>query len=177
VQHVNVKIFASQSDINLVDAIPVFHKWIQDSTVPEMVIDVADYKHVPDGPGIMLIGHEADYSFDETEGRLGLLYNRKVEVSGGPQSALRQAYNAALLATKKLQATPVFKGKLKFDENEVEVILNDRLLFPNTAETWNTVLPEFESFFSKIYGTDNFTIEKRGEPRDRIRAGVLRKPE
>jgi len=174
VQHVNVKIFASQADINLVDAIPVFHKWIQDSTVPELVIDVADYKHVPDGPGIMLIGHEADYSLDETDGRLGLLYNRKVAVSGSPQEALRQAYNAALLATKKLQATPVFKGKLKFDENEVEVILNDRLLFPNTDETWTKVLPEFEAFFTKIYGTGSFTIEHRGEPRDRVRAGVVK---
>jgi hypothetical protein len=175
VQHVNVKIFAAQADINLVDAIPIFHKWIQDNSVPELLIDVADYKHVPEGPGIMLIGHEADYSLDETDGRLGLLYNRKVEVTGGPQSALRQAYNAALLATKKLQAAPAFKNKLKFDENEVEVILNDRLLFPNTDETWEKVLPELETFFVKIYGTDNFTIEHRGEPRDRVRAGILRK--
>ncbi len=171
-QHVNVKLFTSQSDFNLVETIPVFHKWIQDNTVPELMIDVADYKHVPDGPGIMLIGHEADYSLDETDGRLGLLYNRKTAVDGGAQSALRQAYNAALLATKKLQATPTLKGRIKFDEDEVEVILNDRLLFPNNDETWEAVLPELTSFFTKIYGTDNFTVERRGEARDRVRAGV-----
>jgi hypothetical protein len=176
VQHVNVKIFATRSDINLVDTIPVFHNWIQNSTVPELLIDVADYKHVPDGPGIMLIGHEADYSLDETDGRLGLLYNRKTAVDGDSQAALKQAYDAAIFAAKKLEQTPVFVGSLEFDASEVEVILNDRLLTPNTEETWQAVLPELNSFFSRIYGPGGFTIEHRGEPRDRLRAGVRRNP-
>ena len=174
-QHVNVKIFANQSDIALVDAIPVFHRWIQESKTPETLIDVADYKHVPDGPGIMLIGYEADYSLDETDGRLGLLYNRKAAFDGDPQAALKQAYDSALRATKELESTPVFAGKLAFDPNEVEVILNDRLLAPNTDETWESLRPEFERFFSGIYGPSGFTLERRGEPRDRVRAGARRK--
>jgi hypothetical protein len=172
VQHVNIKIFASRFDIYLEDSIPVFHKWIQDNVAPELLIDVADYKHVPDGPGIMLIGHEADYSLDLTDGRLGLLYNRKAPVSGDAQYALNQAYQSAVRAAKLLEETSVFAGKLVFDFNEVEVILNDRLLFPNTDETWQRVLPEFNGFFSSVYGQDGFTIEHRGELRDRVRAGV-----
>ena len=170
-----MKIFASQSDINLVDAIPVFHKWIQDSVMPEMLIDVADYKHVPEGPGIMLIGHEADYSLDLTDGRLGLLYNRKTPVDLDSTGALKQAYEAAVRAVKLLEETPVFAGKLVFDRDEVEVILNDRLLFPNNDETWAAVVPQISSFFTGIYGQNGFEIEQRGEPRDRIRAGIIRK--
>ena len=49
----------------------VFHQWIRDSVCPEMLIDVADYRHVPAGPGVMLIGHEANYSLDNRENRLG----------------------------------------------------------------------------------------------------------
>ena len=173
-QHVNVKIFATKSDINLVDAIAVFHKWIQESAMPEILIDVADYKHVPDGPGIMLIGHEADYSLDETDGRLGLLYNRKTAVEGDWQEALGQAYNSALRAAKVLEETPVFAGKLKFADNELEVILNDRLLFPNTEETRSKVLPEVDAFFANLYGAGSFKLERRGEVRDRIRIGVVR---
>jgi len=143
--------------------------------LPELLIDVADYKHVPDGPGIMLIGHEADYSLDETDGRLGLLYNRKTPIEANGQTALQQAYDSAVHAVKKLESAPVFEGKLVFDRSEVEVILNDRLDFPNTEETWTKLLPEFETFFAGIYGAGGFTIEHRGEPRDRVRAGVKRK--
>ncbi len=123
----------------------------------------------------MLIGFEADYSLDQTDGRLGLLYNRKKAVEGNAQYAIQQAYDSALSAAKKLEETPAFAGKLKFDRDEVEVILNDRLLFPNTDETWAAVAPEFESFFAKVYGPGAFTIEHRGEPRDRVRAGIVRK--
>ena len=78
VQHINVKIFvADPSAIDLADAVGVFHRWIKERACPEMLIDVAEYRHVPAGPGVMLIGHEANYSFDERENRLGLLYNRK----------------------------------------------------------------------------------------------------
>jgi hypothetical protein len=175
VQHVNVKVFASKSNIDLVAAIPVFHKWIQQSLAPEVLIDVADYKHVPDGPGIMLIGHEADYSLDETDGRLGLLYNRKTEVDGDAQTVLKQAYDSAIRAAKTLQKDPAFEGKLEFDEGHLEVVLNDRLLFPNTEETWKKLRPELETFFNKIYGPGAFTLEKQGELRERIRVDVRRR--
>ena len=173
-QHVNVKIFAAQSDIDLVDAIAVFHHWIQDNVVPELLIDVADYKHVPDGPGIMLIGHQADYSLDETGGRLGLLYNRKVHVDGGPQAALGQAFDSAVSAARRLEAEPVFAGKLKFDDGDVEIIINDRFVAPNTDATWDALQPEIARFFTTIYGEGKFTLERRGEPRDRFTVGVKR---
>jgi len=78
IQHVRVKVFARQPvSIDQGEAIAVFHRWIQDRVCPEMLIDVADYRHVPNGPGVMLIGHEANYSLDSAKGRLGLLYSRK----------------------------------------------------------------------------------------------------
>ena len=52
IQHVRVKVFASRA-VSIDDAIPVFHRWIQERVHPEMLIDVADYRHVPDGPGVM----------------------------------------------------------------------------------------------------------------------------
>jgi len=50
-----VKIFVHEpTSIDLADAIPVFHRWIQEAVLNELVIDVADYRHVPAGPGVML---------------------------------------------------------------------------------------------------------------------------
>lgn len=173
-QHVNVKIFASQADIQLVDAIAVFHRWIQDNVAPELLIDVADYKHVPDGPGIMLIGHEADYSLDETDGRLGLLYNRKVKTEGGPQAALGQAFDAALTAARRLESEPAFAGRLKFDDGDVRIIINDRLIAPNTDETWDAYRPEIAKFFAGLYGEGRFAVERRGDLRERFTVDIRR---
>jgi hypothetical protein len=174
VQHVNIKIFASKAGINLVDAIPVFHRWIQENALPELLIDVADYKHVPDGPGIMLIGHEADYSLDETDGRLGLLYNRKKTVPGNSQEALAQAHNSAIHACKLLENESVFKGNLVFNQGDIHVILNDRLLFPNTKETLERLIPEITRYFDGVFGKGSFTLKHVGEPRDRFIVSVVR---
>ena len=79
-QRISVKFFVSEPDaVHLPAFIPVFHRWIQDHAVEGLLIDVADYKHVPEGPGILLIGHEGDYSIDMAKGRPGLLYSRKRE--------------------------------------------------------------------------------------------------
>ncbi|MGO8670285.1 MAG: hypothetical protein ACLQVD_02800 [Capsulimonadaceae bacterium] len=172
VQHVNMKIFATTANIDPANAVAVFHRWIQDSVCPEILIDVADYKHVPEGPGIMLIGHEANYSLDETDGKLGLLYNRKTAVSGDAQAALTQAFQAVVAAAVLLEQDEAFAGRLKFDAGSVEVLVNDRLLAPNTDATWEALRPEIETFFRGVYGGADFTLSRRGEPRDRFRVAV-----
>ena len=140
----------------------------RDSVCPEMLIDVADYRHVPAGPGVLLIGHEANYSLDNRENRLGLLYNRKAALDGTFQSRLAQAHRAALEACDRLEQEAPFRGKLKFDRNALEVFVNDRLLAPNNDETWQALRPELEKFFA------GFTIERRGEPRDLFRVAVTK---
>jgi hypothetical protein len=167
VQHINVKVFVAEGvTIDVADAVGVFHRWIKDSVGPEMLIDVAEYRHVPAGPGILLIGLEANYSFDERENRLGLLYNRKNPLDGTLQSRLAQAHQSALAACDRLEAEPVFRGKLKFDRSSLEVFVNDRLLAPNNDETWQALKPELAKYFPDA------TIERRGEPRDLFRVSV-----
>ena len=48
----------------------------------------------PPARACMLIGHEANYSLDNRENRLGLLYNRKAPLDGTFQSRLGQAHRA-----------------------------------------------------------------------------------
>src|ERR1700716_4440222 len=108
IQHVRLKTFANEpTAIDPGDAIPIFHRWIQDRVCPEMLIDVADYRHVPNGPGVMLIAHEANYSLDNTKGRLGLLYSRK-QAGGAAQENLKQAFDAAIAACQRLQQGAAF---------------------------------------------------------------------
>jgi hypothetical protein len=172
VQHVNVKIFAVGPAIELDGAIPVFHRWIQDRVCEELLIDVADYRHVPAGPGVLLVGHEANYSLDLSFSRLGLLYNRKVRDEGSAQDNLVRSFRAALAACERLEQEPEFQGRLKFNAGDCEVILNDRLLAPNTEATWQALKPEFEKFFDSLYGGVSYTFESSKDPRERFRVGV-----
>jgi hypothetical protein len=168
VQHINVKVFVdSAGEFDLNDAVGVFHRWIKETVCPELLIDVAEYRHVPAGPGVLLIGHEANYSFDERENRVGLLYNRKASLEGTFQSRLAQAHRAALAACERLEKDAAFGGKLKFNRNALEVFVNDRLLAPNSDETWQALRPELEKYFP------GSRIERVGEPRDLFRVAVF----
>lgn len=176
--HINVKIFALEpAPRDLAGAIPVFHRWIQQSAAPELLIDVADYRHVPAGPGVILVGFEANYSLDLTENRLGLLYNRKKPMAGSLDEKLRQAYEAAWAACRRLEQEPEFHGKLHFDPNSCEVIFNDRLLAPNSPETFERLRPGLEEFFAGLWGRGRFTLERVGEPRERLRLRAAVRPE
>ncbi|PYU19621.1 MAG: hypothetical protein DMG32_24145 [Acidobacteria bacterium] len=64
-EHVNVKLLVkSPEEVDLEPLIPVFHSWIQAQVFEELLLDVADYRHVPAGPGVVLIGHQANYSVE-----------------------------------------------------------------------------------------------------------------
>ncbi len=156
--------------VDLGDAIPVFHRWIQDKVGSELWIDVADYRHVPNGPGVMAIAHEGHYALDSTDGRFGLLYNRRIAEEGTTLEKLSRSYDAALAVSTRLEEEAPFRGKLKFNAGDCEVIFNDRLLTPNTDETWEALQPELEQFFTGLWGADAFTLERIGEHRDRLRA-------
>jgi hypothetical protein len=165
VQHINIKLFIENPDsVNLADYSAVFNNWIQRQVTEELLVDVADYLQVHHGPGILLIGHEADYSLDNKAGRLGLLYNRKKQLEGTTQEKLAQAARAVLTAAQLLEK----ENGLKFNTREIQVLVNDRLLVPNTIETFVTLEPELRTFFDKLYGGTEYKIIYKTDPRERF---------
>ena len=169
IQHVNVKFYLENAEtVKLADFAAVFNSWIQKQRLDELLIDVADYLHVHNGPGIMLIGHEADYSLDNRAGRLGLLYNRKEQVEGTTQAKLAQAVRAALVVAQILEK----ENDLKFNGSEAQVIVNDRLLVPNTAETFSSLEPDIRSFFDQLYGGAEYSLSHNDDRRERFTVNV-----
>ena len=173
-QHVNVKIAAADAGgFDLTRVIPVFHRWIQEGVLTdELAIDVADYRHVPDGPGVILVAHEAIYGMDLGDGALGLLYDRRAVVEGTPQERLLQAARAALQACRLLEEEPDLEGTLRFDGGRLQVSVNDRAIAPNTDETDRALRPEVERLLEALWGAGDHAIERLGEPRDRYRLGA-----
>src|ERR1700682_6208589 len=167
IQHFRVKLFATPtSHPRLGDAIAVFHRWIQEKRLPETMIDVSDYEHVPSGPGIILVCHEAIYGLDQEKGKLGLLYNRRTALDGPVEDRLRQAVRAAESAAALLEEEPEFAGKLEFDRGAWEVSVNDRALAPNTDATWNTLSPVIEKVFDSVMGAGKYRLKRSSDPRE-----------
>jgi hypothetical protein len=131
---IGIKIFVTNPQaVRLRDFIPVFHGWIQQQKIADhLLIDVHDYSHVHNGPGILLVAHEGNFSVDQEGGRLGLFYYRKQPLQGGLEANLKSALQTVLQACKLLESEPKLDG-LKFDTKEILVLANDRLLAPNDA--------------------------------------------
>ena len=78
-----------------------------------------------------------------------------------------------MAACRRLEAEPAFGGKLKFDTGDCEFSINDRLLAPNTDETYHVLKPEFDRFFAGIWKA--YSIERQGEARELFSVGVKAK--
>jgi hypothetical protein len=166
-QHVNVKLHipANGAEPDLTPLIPVFHGWIQGQVFGDLLLDVADYRHVPAGPGILVIGLDGDYSVDHADNRLGVRYNRKMPLAGSNQDRLRQAARAALAAAQRLESDPTVGGKFSFGGREVELSINDRLLAPNSEATREAAKPELDAFFRKLFKGSEFSLSFGSDPR------------
>src|SRR6266581_4377998 len=158
-QHVNVKLLVrNPEEVNLEPLIPIFHDWIQNQVGEGLLLDVADYRHVDAGPGVVLIGHEGNYSVDNTDNRLGVRYNRKAALDGSNQDRLKQAARAALTACQRLEADPRLGGKLRSNGQEIEIFINDRMVAPNCDATREAADPDFQIFFQKLFRGRKFSM-------------------
>ncbi|MEJ2009127.1 MAG: hypothetical protein P8Z30_13395 [Acidobacteriota bacterium] len=158
-QHVNVKLLLGKPDeIDLEPLIPVFHSWIQDQVCDELLLDVGDYRHVYTGPGVILVGHEANYSVDNTNHRPGVRYNRKAALEGSNQDRLKQATEAALRACNRFESDPSLNGKFRFNGQEIEISINDRMLAPNNPATRETIQPELTPFLQKLFAGGEYSL-------------------
>jgi hypothetical protein len=140
------------------DLLAIFHRWIQTGKLDEIVIDVADYSHVPSGPGVLLVCHDARYGIGHEEGRLALTYTRRQSASreareGALPARLAFALGAALRASRLLESEPLLAGKLRFETTELLFQTNDRLLAPNDAETHAVLGAEIAELAGRLYGS------------------------
>jgi hypothetical protein len=172
-QHLVVKIpVDGPLGIDPAKVVDVFHEWVAAQSVPGvLLIDVAELLHVPDGPGVLAVGVEADYALDHTGGRWGVLYRRKSTLAGTNRERVAQAFEAAGQAAGRLE--DAFGGALKFSRTEFELIVNDRGIAPNTAETYAAGVPEIEAALKSVLGNGDFKLTRHDrEPRERFGVGV-----
>ena len=150
--------------------VDLLHQWVARQVMPgALLVDVAELLHVPNGPGVIAVGHEADFALDHTGGTWGVLYRRKTLLGGTNLDRIAQAMESAAQTTLRLQEA--FPGALKLSRTEIEVIVNDRGIAPNTPETYAAALPEIEASLRTIFGHGDFNLTRHDRER-RQRFGV-----
>ena len=166
------------SGVELEEFIPVFHDWIQTQQLDELLIDVADYRHVPQGPGVVLIAHDAHYVMDLTDARLGLLYSRRRETHPsrcailGVEDRLRSVWRCALTACQRLEAHPVLHGRLQFRGHELLLRCNDRLQAPNTTAAYDELCQHLTPFLATLYTGQQVEVQHIRENTSRLTVAI-----
>jgi hypothetical protein len=168
-ERIQLKMYLEPSEhFELEALIPVFHRFIRDQVIKELMIDVVDYSHVPSGPGVVLIGHAVDYYVGELDGRLGLVYSRKRSVPAPDarlEDALRRLTNVARLLEQDNTV------RLRFRTNELSLRLTDRLNAPNDDASFASAKAEVAPLFARVYG-GTVTVERLSEPRGPLGLGI-----
>ncbi len=165
VHRLGIKFFAADpASIRLEDFIPIFHGWIQKQNLSgHLLIDVHDYSHIHQGPGILLVAHEGNFSIDMSDGRPGLLYYRKTPTALSLQEHLATIVKSALQAVHLLEKD----ARIRFSMDELLVIANDRLSAPNDNETFAELQPVVRSTLERVLG--NFELSRAStDPKDRF---------
>lgn len=150
-ERVQAKFFVQGEGPEPASLIPVFHAWIRDARVDDpTLVDVADYTHVHHGPGVVLVGHGADWYYDLGSGRPGVMYSRKRAFEGGLQArvadALRRAAAACVELAKDTDAT--------FDAGEVLIRVPDRMHAKNDDQNFKAFAPILEAACREVFGAD-----------------------
>ena len=166
-QRFSLKLFADPASAGAPSTIiPVFHKWIQEHAVPGLLIDVADYTHLVDGPSVLLVAHEANYALDETGGRPGLSYTRKQPLEGTFGERMAAAAAALIAAARRLEqdTSRMTGGGLTFPGNELEFAANDRLAAPRSAGTESALRNELAGFGGRLFDGADVEVQPLDDP-------------
>lgn len=164
---IGVKLFAGGEGGDLLDLVPVFHRWIQSRALEDLLIDVAEYSHVRAGPGVVLVAHEGNYGLDETGGRRGLVYYAKRPLEGDLEQRLRRVCRKALAACRRLETDGV-PAWLTFAGDAIQVFSNDRLAAANDERGRRLLEPAARALLDRLYAGGDYQLEHEPDPRERL---------
>lgn len=164
------------AEVDMEEYVAVFHEWIRKEAITGggLLIDVASYAHVPNGPGVLLIGHEIDYGVRIALGRVELTCRHKRDPSaeGNPlKRCLRQLLTAAQLleGASKLSEAPSFRA------SDFVFRSNDRLRCPNDSEVGSRVARTVGGLFCRTLGISNLDVASIGPAREALTL-VIKRP-
>lgn len=169
-----VKFFLEQNGkpLELAPFVPVFHEWIRNDALGELLIDVVDYAHVHDGPGVVLIGHASDYFLDLDQGRPGLMVTRKRDASGDAEQRIRDAFRRTLKACRLLEQAQSLNGHVRFRTDELLVRVVDRVAAANDEAHFQELKAELAATLAGLYAGAALRVDREGSAKELLTVRV-----
>ena len=149
----SIEFAASKAPARLDDAIPLLHRFMQQGLVEGLLIDVADYQHVPGGPGVLLVGHDVDYGVHER----GFSVFRKRQVGVPASDQFRDALRMGLHALRAIAADGGLDAS--YEPGRFRVAVVDRLEAENSEAGAAAVEKELGPVIHEVFG-DAAAIER-----------------
>ena len=128
--------------------VPVFHAWIRERLLDEVLVDVARYGHVKEGPAVLLVGHSGDYVIAVTPEGTRLSAVRKRGAAPDAERLADVAQRLVVAASLLEVALP----EVRFRTDDLSLRLLDRLNAPNTPETFAALGREVAAFAREWLG-------------------------
>ncbi len=161
-QKISVKILSdAPATINLDPFLAIFSRWRTDAADPARWVDLADYAHMPHGPGIVLIGHVCNFSFDLGAPAPGILYNRKQGLEGSNEDRIESVLRAAVEMSGRLLAEPEFPAGVHLKAGSLEIRFPDRLETPNTDATDRLLGPALAAVLDHLLGQGAYQAHRQ----------------
>lgn len=148
---IKVPVSAGALDLNAIGA--EFTKWIQNSSLPGVLIDVADYSHMFEGPGVILVAHEYIFSLDQQDGFNGL----KVAYRLNSDEPLAQRFKQGLDLVRS--------GIALLKQANIEIEFSEDQCWLGVADRLNETSDTHEQLFTaaKVAFGDKVTCLKKSE--------------
>ena len=141
-QRIDVKLLLdAPPDPDLDPFLVIFHRWCQRRDHPADWVDLADYAHLPSGPGVLIAGKRDTFSLNLNPPGPGLLTSVRRGLEGSAEDRFREAFRRARELNSEVLSEPEFPSDFRVREGAWEVFLNDRLRFPNSDESDRIVRP------------------------------------
>ena len=145
-QRIDVKQLLKGPAVPEIDSLLViFDRWRKVTDHPSDWVDLADYAHMPQGPGILIAGKRDTFSLNLNPPGPGLLTSVRNGLVGSLEERFREAFRRAGELNDAVLAEPEFPADLSPIEGAWEVFANDRLLCPSTSEMDAVVRPQLAS--------------------------------
>lgn len=123
-QKMVIKFPAQVDKVDLAAIGAAFTKWIQDSSIPGTLIDVADYSHMFEGPGVILVAHEYIISLDQQHGVDGLRVAYRLNSEDSLADRIQAGVNLLNQADELLKADGI---NLNLNTSQYFIGVADRL--------------------------------------------------
>ena len=164
-QRIDVKLLLNApSEPDLDPFLVIFDRWRKVADHPSDWVDLADYAHMPAGPGILIAGKRDTYSVNLNPPGPGLLTSVRHGLSGALAERFREAFRRASELNSAVLAEPEFPREMAPIDGAWEIFANDRLLCPNTNEMDSAVRPELAAALE----VDPATLRRHSDPVGRL---------